>query len=885
MLSTIWDFIVISGIIMVGMTVKRNPRGFMNLLSSMASEWLLIFLLFVDAAFSYLLTKFARYCELKTPCPLCSRLDHVFGNEKLEFYQNLLCSNHRMEVSSLISCQIHGKLADACGMCEECLMSFSMKNKLNYESYRLLVGKLGIDYNQCGFPSSFSNKNIILGSLSTKTCSCCNKKWRARPNAQRLLQPTLAGLGSIKTNNKALVGLASIKSNTKPPLPLLPSRSHLSHRDSFKKIRDKISGPITPRRLGNTVVDPLSHVGYSELKITSDSESEFPFSDDDDDTKDVLATQHCSGILSKVHPDNLTPFKQTQRASDPGTSLLDQYDQLDVREPRDVECLAFDDVKGRGWGELHWEQANPKPNHTALPELISLDDIPPSSNIVEALPHNSSLVALSKLVSLNDIPPSSNVMEIPVGISPDKLDVIGTSDIGHKSFIKHEVSELMNTTTATRFKTDQVLNDIAPPMSNYVGPSNECKLADSNKAREVPHMVSELAVGIDSAKVHDQIVSYPVIGPSLNNTSLKVHDHHDELQRSDAYSFNGIQVLQNSVSLVRNDSSYESLDGSTISEIDGESIVDTLKRQVDYDKKRNSALYKELEEERNAAEIAANQAMAMITRLQEEKALLHMEALQYLRMMEEQAEYDMEALEKANDLLAEREKETQDLEAELEFYKNNVSDETMVESLPGETNNPKVDNTRIDNNGVPQIKSIANMSCASVSKLNDIKTSLLDFEGEKQYISQYLKKLESKLHQVSGNGTPNGERQTDQQKQENGLSMPNDLSALNGRLSTLDGSDVSIEDNSSVIKENNHFDSDWEESSIQGGCIDLNDLRSEISDLNGRLQAIEVDLDFLKHAFNSLRNGTEGLQFIQEIAHNLQELRKIGIENRCLSVP
>ncbi|KAI7983036.1 putative myosin-binding protein 4 [Camellia lanceoleosa] len=830
----------------------------MNLLSSMASEWLLIFLLFVDAAFSYLLTKFARYCELKTPCPLCSRLDHVFGNEKLEFYRNLLCSSHRMEVSSLISCQIHGKLAGACGMCEECLMSFSMKNKLNSESYRLLVGKLGFDYNQCGFLSSFSNKNIILGSLSTKTCSCCNKKWRARPNAQRLLQPTLAGLGSIKTNNKALVGLGSIKSNNKPPLPHLPSRSHLSHRDSFKKIRDKISGPITPRRLGNTGVDPLSHVGYSALKITSDSESEFPFSDDDDDrssvicentdTKDVLAIHH-SAILSKVHPDNLNPFKQTQQTSNPGPSLLDQYDQLDVREPRDVECLTFDDVKGH-----------------------------------EALPHNSSLFALSKLVSPNDIPPSSNVMEIPVGISPDKLDIIGTSDVGHISVIKHEVSELMNTTTATGFKTDPVLNDIAPSMSNDVGPSDECRLVDNNKGREVPHMVSELAVVTDSAKVHDQIVSAPAIGPSLNGTSLEVHDNHDELLKSDASSSNGILVLQKSVLLVRNDSSYESLDGSTISEIDGESIVDTLKRQVDHDKKRIGALYKELEEERNAAEIAANQAMAMITRLQEEKALLHMEALQYLRMMEEQAEYDMEALEKANDLLAEREKETQDLEAELEFYKNHVSDEEMVESLPGETNPQKVDNTRIDNNGVPQIKSIANMHFASMSKLKDIKTSLLDIEGEKQYISQYLKKLESKLHQVSGNGTPNGERQTDHQKQENGLSMPNDLSALNGRLSTRDGSDVSIEDNSSAIKENNHFDSDWEESSIQGGYIDLNDLHREISDLNSRLEAIE-DRDFLKHAFNSLRCGTEGLQFIQEIAHNLQELRKIGIENRCLSIP
>jgi len=48
----------------------------------------------------------------------------------------------------------------------------------------------------------------------------------------------------------------------------------------------------------------------------------------------------------------------------------------------------------------------------------------------------------------------------------------------------------------------------------------------------------------------------------------------------------------------------------------------------------------ELEEERSAAAIAANQMMAMINRLQEEKAAIQMEALQYQRMMEEQSEYD-----------------------------------------------------------------------------------------------------------------------------------------------------------------------------------------------------------------------------------------------------
>ncbi|RXH75166.1 hypothetical protein DVH24_029887 [Malus domestica] len=47
-----------------------------------------------------------------------------------------------------------------------------------------------------------------------------------------------------------------------------------------------------------------------------------------------------------------------------------------------------------------------------------------------------------------------------------------------------------------------------------------------------------------------------------------------------------------------------------------------------------------LDKESNASAIFSDQAMAMITRLQKEKAVLYMEALQQLRVMEKQFEYD-----------------------------------------------------------------------------------------------------------------------------------------------------------------------------------------------------------------------------------------------------
>ncbi|CAF1926759.1 hypothetical protein HID58_065277 [Brassica napus] len=103
--------------------------------------------------------------------------------------------------------------------------------------------------------------------------------------------------------------------------------------------------------------------------------------------------------------------------------------------------------------------------------------------------------------------------------------------------------------------------------------------------------------------------------------------------------------------------------------LDGDSILHHLKRQVRLDRKSLMDLYMELDEERSASAVAANNAMAMITRLQAEKAAVQMEALQYQRMMDEQAEYDQEALQSMNGLLVKREEDMKELEAEIEAYR------------------------------------------------------------------------------------------------------------------------------------------------------------------------------------------------------------------------
>ncbi|KAL6975185.1 hypothetical protein U1Q18_023980 [Sarracenia purpurea var. burkii] len=56
-----------------------------------------------------------------------------------------------------------------------------------------------------------------------------------------------------------------------------------------------------------------------------------------------------------------------------------------------------------------------------------------------------------------------------------------------------------------------------------------------------------------------------------------------------------------------------------------------------------AAIYLDLEE-RSAATTAADEAMAMILRLQEEEASIEMEARQYQRIIEEKFAYDAEEM-------------------------------------------------------------------------------------------------------------------------------------------------------------------------------------------------------------------------------------------------
>ncbi|KAF5946129.1 hypothetical protein HYC85_016357 [Camellia sinensis] len=911
-----------------GISSVKSHNFFLRFTMALASavlEWLLISMLFIDAIFSYLVTKFARYCKLQVPCLLCSRLDHVLGNEKLGFYWDLICGDHKFEISSFVLCRVHNKLADVHRMCESCLFSFATINKSNSETYRLLVGKLGAD-------SHLGLEDHKLGSLRTRNCSCCNEPWILRSNAQNLLQT---------------VSIGSEVAELEVPLSVATELW-----DDLKKIREEPSGSLRAYHMGKNGFDPLSNIEYTKVKITSDTESEVPFSDDDDssaliretaDLKEESAVQHVEmqpqkndfdplshieytkvkitsdtesevpfsddddGVAlireasdlkeqSSVQPvqiepqiisleDNLTSEKLIHPDSAPELSTVDSQVQLNVIDSQCNTSVASTAATGHGLEELNWSQVEHK-----VDAFASVDEVPQSSNVADTLVEESTVC----------------------------LDTLGTREVEPKSVTESgEVIEAESrpvTKSETTSEINPVINGTNSLMPNNLDLCDAYKFAV--KGRQLSGKLSEQMSLKDGRLSEDlklllsQISVTRGIELPLNDMSPRVSGNRNE-PKTDSSSSIGIQMLQRRISLERNESGL-SLDGSVISEIEGESEIDRLKRQVEHDKKLLSASYKELEEERNASAISANQAMAMITRLQEEKAALNMEALQCVRMMEEQAEYDEEALQKANDFLAEREKEIQDLEAELELYRNKVGNTSILENeldstcdlKPGEvraehsdtsyfknsaneqTNNKPLVCNKVDGTGVLFGEKHTN-NAYNEKHTNNACNSLLEFDDERLYILHCLKKLEKKLHLFSNDGIyldkANGEysgtkgdrvsdlkelnckgcTQENSEKQENDLSMQKHVSV----------SVPSFENPEFVSKVSSEFDSGVQ--CYSGGCrlTDVVALGDAVSNLISRLEALEADHNSFDHFSKSLRMGDDEIKIHSgDILSHVREL-------------
>ncbi|KAM0930006.1 hypothetical protein ACQ4PT_001236 [Festuca glaucescens] len=873
--------------------VRRLPVA----LSSALLEWILMLLLFIDAVYSYLITRFARLCKLPAPCPFCSRLDHVLGNEEPCFYRELICRTHKSEISSLAFCRLHQKLAGAETMCDGCSSSSrAPRDKPNNNDSK---DEPMVDVNV--FDGTRGDDDVLHSPL-TRICSCCAQHFKQRD------------VSLFSQESRELKPANSLKICSDYSVPWQVDE-HLETKDIYHQS------------------DHTTHERYSPLQMTSDSEAEVPCADDGRDSpplgafdmekdlqEDAVGEMPVLPPHEVVKPSEMNDEKE-QKVSVSG-NVSSAYPVLDDRHPGSVisgSQSEATDISSRGWAtqrdppivieELCLEDATvpqiPVVSSGELPKVLGETESRQMTSDSSINPYISQFTILEQHYAVSE---DKNIKD-----NPEEANDQGTSEPVAKDshYVASEDTHLKDNSADIRVsqvsadpETPAEIEDNNPKKAEPIGdmeinelisqdPSSSAFKDFAQEARILPVAIrssGEVSQGLDAIEEHSQ--TSEIVGerrPSLS-TQISMTEAYNLaigmkssfpsptwtdviLGKGTSSSVNGelrlllsqlsasrgleatwldpgpsprsyghgddliVQNITKRISIERNVSGLESLDGSIVSEMEGESPIDRLRRQIDLDRKSIHLLCRELEEERNAAAIAASQALAMITRLQDEKAAMQMEASHYQRMMEEQAEYDNEALAEANELLAQREQQVEELEAELENYRTQFGGggptEKQDNQLPFEGQN----------------------------------TSTTLLEDERAYISECLRKLEKKLHVYSNNST------TDLS---NSDAIEDDLS--NKMPISEDGS-LHRQESSRGTHEPILLAKEGQ-SSTMNGEIDVSIFQEEISNLHKRLKILEGDRDFLEHSVNSLKNGKEGAQFIREIACNLRELRAIAIDNK-----
>jgi hypothetical protein len=390
--------------------------------------------------------------------------------------------------------------------------------------------------------------------------------------------------------------------------------------------------------------------------------------------------------------------------------------------------------------------------------------------------------------------------------------------------------------------------------------------------------------------------------------------------------------------LERNRSLSLSLDGSAASETDGaepSSSVDQLRSALQAERKALSALYAELEEERSAAAVAANQTMAMINRLQEEKAAMQMEALQYQRVMEEQSEYDQEALQLLNELVTKREREKQELERELEMCRQkvqhyedrerrctaagfkangvsivNASGTGSSASSSGEDSDEPSDCELGESPNGGNLQSSSDAAFVSpgtgqdgTSHLAALDDSLTCFEMERLSILEELKTLEERLFTLEDDDINTADAATarhssnDFDLSADGLRPPPEYgftggkAKLGGRTSICRGKsllplfDAAGDENCDQMPSSRVGEGGTDSSMAKSVSVQEKEhvrlaIIEEVDHVYERLQALEADKEFLRHCIKSLKKGDKGMNLLQEILQHLRELRNVDLQVR-----
>lgn len=286
-------------------------------------------------------------------------------------------------------------------------------------------------------------------------------------------------------------------------------------------------------------------------------------------------------------------------------------------------------------------------------------------------------------------------------------------------------------------------------------------------------------------------------------------------------------------------------------EIEIAALRETVARQLE----TIQELSAELDEERNAAASAANEAMAMILKLQREKAEAQMEARQFKRFAEEKMAHDNDELSSLEDLLLRREEMLHTLSAKLYAYR------MKFEKLGFTESDLERDADELDLTNYPPLK------CAElvpVSVGNEEVVEMYDF-GDNP--AEDLNEIENRIFNLEKKEEE--EREEDLEREAEVGSEEEQVK----REDDNDGEDAADDTSDRVYT----IDTVYGTSTPMVKVSEDNDV--DIKKLYMRLEALEADRESMRQALIAMRTEKAQLVLLQEIA---QQLSKEVVHERKL---
>ncbi|CAL4913644.1 unnamed protein product [Urochloa decumbens] len=898
--------------------LHRRTHRVTSALAYAALEWVLIALLLINGLLAYAIARFADYFGLAPPCLLCSRVDRLFHPASGEaggaarWLRDAVCGDHAAEISALGYCPRHRRLAGAGEMCEGCLSSREEKKAAT---------------NDAGEKKS-----------AATACSCC--KAAVVRTSSRELETTTTREEHVEEK------IAEEVKDEEQGYVLLAQEDHEEEEEEQDEVVDKEQ--------------------QSELGEQEQEENDQVMAAVQDESLEIMA----QGEEIAVEDDRLVPvvaLDEMTVADDSGLRRdveeedgMDQNQEEDGQESQDVEIGVVLEEK-RMLDSLVATPVEVVEDSAVVP--ISPIPCPETVTTSPSHPdHNSNSQ------DDEDVPEDT----VETGDSAAEEDHIfvprGTFFMLFLNIMLHSL----------RIGNHHTFSDSASEaVSEDENRAAEAVSEDQNRAAEVDTNC-EVSIGSDicEREQDDNVVQENLVAPLADaddqpspleippteqeageseqeevtgSTGLESDHQPNEQSEVDEEDKQAPETPTNGVATQRSDpdrmfllerkrSLSLSLDGGSVaSEMDGgggePSTMEQLRSALQAERKALGALYAELEEERSAAAVAASQTMAMINRLQEEKAAMQMEALQYQRMMEEQSEYDQEALQLLNELVTKREREKQELERELELCRQKLqryedkerrrmasfnkasnggsaasgSGSSVSSSGEDDSDGHSDDYCELGESpdGGGNIQSSSDAALGSMRDKDSTKhlvaldDSLTYFEMERLSILEELKTLEERLFTLEDDDiTPNaaaGRSSGDLELSADGLQSPEyvitgDKARFGGRSSISRGKSllplfdaVGDETGDQMPSSTMVADADQADDSATNSVSVLVKeqerlaIIEEVDHVYERLQALEADKEFLRHCIKSLKKGDKGMDLLQEILQHLRDLRNVEL--------